>query len=131
MIRASTSQSVYLGSFSLSRHTKRFLKMGLQLSCLALSTKWIAWRTSGKGCLFGSWAGHLTGRHHFYVVDRFQGQTLYPSWSFNLSNRLAEGFCTFRREKSENLRKHVRRICSYNLTMHKKVRLYLVILFSC
>ena len=35
-----------------------------------------------------------------------------------------------KREKRANLRKHVRRICSLNSTMHEKIRQYLVILFS-
>ena len=51
MVRASASQPVDLGSFSLSSHTKKMMLTAP--SCLALIGKGIVWRTSRKGCLFG------------------------------------------------------------------------------
>ena len=44
--------------------------------------------------------------------------------------QMAKSSVPFKREKRENLRKHVWRIRSLNLTMHEKVRRYLVIFFS-
>ena len=42
--------------------------------------KGIVRRTSRQACLLCPWAKHLTGRPHFYVVDRWRGQAVDPSW---------------------------------------------------
>ena len=38
------------------------------------------WRTSRQVRLLCPWARHLTGRLRLYVVDRWWGQAVYPSW---------------------------------------------------
>ena len=37
--------------------------------------KGIVWRTSQKACLLCPWEGHLTGRLHLYVADRWPTRT--------------------------------------------------------
>ena len=58
---------------------KYFKKWYSQLTYLALSTIEIVCTTSRQACLLCPWARHLTGCLHFYVVDRWWGQAVYPS----------------------------------------------------
>ena len=80
VVRAFAPQTVDLGSFPKSSHTKKFLKMTFTASLLGVQHIGIVWRTSWQACLLCPWASHLTGRLHLHVADRWWGQTVYQSW---------------------------------------------------
>ena len=49
-------------------------------SLLGAQQNRIVWKTSRQACLLCPWARHLTGCLRLYVVDRWWGQAVYPSW---------------------------------------------------
>ena len=81
-----TSQSVDLGSFPKSSHTKILLKMVLTVSALGAQHKQgIVSRTSRQACLLCPWARHLTGRLHLYVANRWPTRTS-PGYNCQVAN---------------------------------------------